>query len=120
MPSSEINRKDLADRLKEAREYLNLSQDEVARQLSVPRTAISQIESGQRRVEALELKKLAEIYERPVTFFTGEVLLSDALPKDIAHLARAASKLSEQDRSELRRFAEFLSTRSETKGSSNE
>jgi transcriptional regulator with XRE-family HTH domain len=116
MPKSEANRKSLAGRLKEAREYLNLSQEEVARQVSLPRTAISQIESGQRRVEALELKKLAEIYERPVAFFTGEISGNNTLPTDVEHLARTASKLSEQDRQELRRFAEFLSTRSELKG----
>ena len=39
--TKEIDRQDLAKRLKEAREYLELSQDEVAGALSVPRSAIS-------------------------------------------------------------------------------
>jgi hypothetical protein len=34
------------------------------------------------------------------------------LPADVAHLARAAAKLSVKDRDELERFAEFLKTRS--------
>ena len=68
----EIDRQDLARRLKEAREYLELSQDEVAGALKVPRSAISLIETGQRRVEALELQRLAEIYQRPIGYFTGK------------------------------------------------
>ena len=57
MSESETNeRTEFGRRLKEAREYLELSQDEVARELGIPRTAISLMESGQRKVEALELR----------------------------------------------------------------
>lgn len=97
----------LAEKLRQAREYLNLSQDEVAKALNIPRAAISLIESGQRRVEALELKKFAGIYERPVSYFTGEDQASN-LPEEVEHLARTATRLSSKDREELSRFAEFL------------
>jgi transcriptional regulator with XRE-family HTH domain len=109
-PDSE--RTEMARRLKEAREYLELSQDEVARELGVPRTAISLVESGQRKVEALELQKLAKLYQRPVGYFTGEEAEEVGLPPQVAHLARAASKLSNRDRDELTRFAEYLRARS--------
>lgn len=110
----EPDRLQLAERLRDARDYLNLSQDEVAKFLGISRSAMSMIESGQRRVEALELKKLAQFYGRPVGHFTGDDANSTAsLPDEIAHLARAASALSERDREELARFAEFLRTRSE-------
>src|SRR5579883_1387910 len=99
-------RADIAARLKEAREYLGLSQQEVADALSVPRTAVSMIESGQRRVDSLELKTLAKLYQRPMTFFTGEEDV--ALGADVAMLAKQVAKLSEQDRNELLRFSEFL------------
>jgi transcriptional regulator with XRE-family HTH domain len=101
----------LAKRLKEAREYLELSQDEVAGALSVPRSAISLIETGQRRVEALELRRLAEIYQRPIGFFTGENPEPAALPEAVQHLARTAAKLTDRDQEELQRFAEFLQLR---------
>jgi transcriptional regulator with XRE-family HTH domain len=101
----------LADRLREAREYVGFSQDEVAKKLNIPRSAISLIESGQRRVEALELRALAQLYQRSVGSLTGEVTPAE-LPEDLAHLARAAAKLTDTDRLELRRFAEFLSSRS--------
>lgn len=107
----EIDRQDLAKRLREAREYLELSQDEVAGALNVPRSAISLIETGARRVEALELQRLAEIYQRPIGYFTGENSEPAALPEAVQHLARTAAKLTERDREELQRFAEFLQLR---------
>lgn len=115
MSSSDLNRAQLGELLRQAREYVELSQDEVGKKLDLPRTAISLIESGQRRVDALELKRFAELYQRPVSYFTGEHSVSAALPQDVEHLARRASSLSETDRAELARFAEFLSSRSNAK-----
>jgi len=103
-------RRRLGERLKEAREYLELSQDEVAKVLGVPRSAVSLIEGGQRRLDSLELKRLSELYQRPVTYFTGAEE-DHGTPEIVQHLARAANKLSEQDRAELLRFAEFLQSR---------
>ena len=114
-----VDRQKLGARLREAREYLGLSQDEVAKYLSIPRTALSHIESGQRRIDALELKKLAQLYKRPVVYFTGESQADAGMPEDVAHLARAAAGLSEGDRRELSRFAEYLRARAESEGSSN-
>jgi transcriptional regulator with XRE-family HTH domain len=108
-------RADIAARLKEAREYLGLSQQEVADALSVPRTAVSMIESGQRRVDSLELKTLAKLYQRPMTFFTGEE--EAMLGSDVAMLAKQVAKLSEQDRNELLRFGEFLAQRAQARSS---
>ena len=109
------DRKDLAARLREAREYLGLSQDEVAKALGVPRPAISLIESGQRKVDALELKKFAEVYQRPVTDFTGDVEIDAPIPEAVQHLARAAAKLTDSDQAELLRFAEFLGMKAPAK-----
>ncbi len=108
------DRATLANRLREAREYLKLSQDEVARIVGIPRSAMSLIENGQRKVDALELKRLAKFYGRPVSHFTGdEAGVASELSAEVAHLARSASALSQRDREELARFAEFLRTRSE-------
>ena len=114
-----VDRQKLGARLREAREYLWLSQDEVAKYLGIPRTALSHIESGQRRIDALELKKLAQLYKRPVVYFTGESQSDVGMSEDVAHLARAAAGLSEGDRRELSRFAEYLRARAESEGSSN-
>jgi transcriptional regulator with XRE-family HTH domain len=112
VPDDAAERRRLGKLLREAREYRGLAQDEVAHHLSVPRTALTNIESGQRRVDALELKKLADLYKQPVSHFTGEDEAGDALPADVAHLARKAAKLSIKDREELERFAEYLRARS--------
>ncbi len=104
-------RRRLGDRLREARKYLGLKQEEVATYLKIPRTALTDIENGQRRVEAIELTRLAKLYRQSVAFFTGEDEASANLPVDVAHLARRAADLSEQDRDELSRFAEYLRTR---------
>lgn len=112
LPDGDAERRRLGERLRQAREYVGFSQDEVAGFLKVPRTAVTNIESGQRRVDALELKRLAELYRQPIGHFTGsDDEAGSALPVDVAHLARQAATLSIKDREELGRFAEFLKMR---------
>src|SRR5437762_12016362 len=107
----EGERQRLGEMLREARKYLGLKQEDVAAYLKIPRTALTDIENGQRRVEAIELTRLAKLYRQPVAFFTGEDEASAKLPVDVAHLARRAADLSQEDRDELGRFAEYLRTR---------
>lgn len=108
------DRKTLGRRLREAREYLGFSQEEVANFLGIARSALSNIETGQRKVDALELKKLAGLYKRPANYFTGDSGSQEPpLPDDIAHLARKAAELSPDDRAELGRFADFLRTKNQ-------
>lgn len=109
--NDEEERRLLGNRLREARKYLGLKQGEVATYLKIPRTALTDIENGQRRVEAIELTRLAKLYRQPVAYFIGEDEASASLPVDVAHLARQAANLSLQDRDELGRFAEYLRTR---------
>lgn len=110
--SDEAERRRLGDRLREARKYLGLKQEEVAVYLKIPRTALTDIENGQRRVEAIELTRLAKLYRQSVGYFTGEDEASASLPVDVAHLARRVADLSARDREELARFADYLRARS--------
>jgi transcriptional regulator with XRE-family HTH domain len=113
----EAERTRLANRLRDAREYLGFSQDQVAQHLGISRSAMSNIETGQRKVEAVELTRLASLYKQPVTYFTGEPgAPGDSLPPDVEHLARKASKLTPKDREELARFADFLRLRTQSGG----
>ncbi len=114
---SAAERELLSRRLREAREYLNLSQDEVAKQVGIARAAISLIESGQRRVDVLELSKLARIYQRPVNHFTSEKSEEGGIPTDVAFAARAIQGLSPNDLQEVARFADFLRSRKQMEGS---
>jgi transcriptional regulator with XRE-family HTH domain len=115
-PGPEPDRQTLGERLRIAREYVGLKQDDVARHLSIPRSALSHIEAGQRKVDALELARMAKLYQRPVNWFTGEDNPPEAeLPEEVAHVARAAASLSSQDRQALARFADFLKSRAKTR-----
>ena len=99
-------REEMATRLKDAREYLGLSQDDVATALGISRPAVTNIESGNRKVEAIELDRLSKLYGRPVNFFlTGE---TEEAPEKVAFYARTFKGLSEKDFDEVVRFAEFL------------
>ena len=100
------DRETIAARLKEAREYLGLSQQEVADALKLPRSAISLIETAQRGVEFVELKAFAKLYQRPIGHFTGEE--PQPMGGEVAMLAKQVAKLSAQDRDELLRFSEYL------------
>lgn len=96
---------ELGNRLREIREYLNLSQQDVASGTSIPRSAISDIERGQRKVDSLELRRFAKLYRYPVSYLLGEELTE---VEATSVLARAVTDLTEQDRKEVFRFAEFL------------
>ena len=115
--SETTERQALGERLRQARDYIGLSQEEVARLLKLPRTAITGMESGQRRVEATELKRLSAIYRQPISYLSGETDIEKALPADVAHMARTASELSIDDRKELGRFADYWRYLGTLKGS---
>ena len=61
--------KEIIGRLKQSRVGIGLSQQVVADKLGKPQSYISKIESGERRLDIAELKKLAKIYNKPVSFF---------------------------------------------------
>ena len=56
-------------RLVKARRDAELTQREVAEALAWPQSRISRIESGERRVDVIELRELARVYERTLTYF---------------------------------------------------
>jgi transcriptional regulator with XRE-family HTH domain len=109
--TEEADRAALGARLKDAREYRGFSQEDVAKYLGVPRSAVSLIESGARGLDILELRKLAKLYDSSIEELTGEQLPQQKDSDSIEMVARAAAALSPEDRSEVLRFAQFLRTR---------
>ncbi len=57
------------EKLKNARIDADLTQIEVAKKLKRPQSHISNIESGQQRVDIVELQRFAKIYKKDITFF---------------------------------------------------
>lgn len=100
----------IGERLRHAREYLELKQEEAAEAVGVSRSALSLIENGRRKVDAVELSRFAKLYSQSIESLTG-VAQIPPLPESVSALARAATELSDEDRAELLRFAEFLQTR---------
>lgn len=56
-------------KLRKARHDAELTQNDVARLLKQPQSFVSKTESGERRLDAVELKSLARIYGKPLDFF---------------------------------------------------
>lgn len=67
-----IDQATLAARLRDARESVGLTQEAAAEAADLPRTAIVQIEAGNRAVSSLELVRLARLYGRTVESFLTE------------------------------------------------
>ena len=59
----------IVQQLKKARIEAGLDQEEVAKLLKKTQSYISKIESGQRRIDVVQLKELAKIYKKPIDFF---------------------------------------------------
>jgi transcriptional regulator with XRE-family HTH domain len=95
----------LSDNIRTERLYVGLNQAQVAEHLGVTRAAVSALETGRRRVSALELKRLAQLFGTSVDRLVGRDVPEDPT---VSALFRAAKDLSTEDKEQVLRFAEFL------------
>jgi len=56
-------------RLQKARQEAGLTQVQVAKKLKRPQSYISNIETGQQRVDVVELQKFAKMYGKDINYF---------------------------------------------------
>lgn len=61
-------------RLRRARLAAGLTQVQVAKALGLAQSFVSKSESGERRVDVLELARLAKLYRKPIDFFVPDPL----------------------------------------------
>jgi transcriptional regulator with XRE-family HTH domain len=55
--------------LREARQQAKMTQADVASALRKPQSFVSKCESGERRIDIIELQDFAELYGKTITFF---------------------------------------------------
>jgi len=108
-PSEPSALEGIARRLREARESLGLSQEDVAKALGLTRPSVSALEGGKRRVTSTELKELAKLFRRDYAYLLDGEMAETALDTAIF---RTASGLSESDKAQVLKFAQFLQTAS--------
>lgn len=92
------------ERLKQARKYLKLSQEFVARQMNLSRPTISAIEAGQRKVTAEELAGFSKLYGVSVDELIHGKDFENA---ETEMFARAFSELSDIDKKEIMNLIDF-------------
>ncbi|MBX6341619.1 MAG: helix-turn-helix domain-containing protein, partial [Thermomicrobiaceae bacterium] len=92
---------ELGRRLRRARELARLSQTEVASALGITSAALSQYESGKRRIDALTLERLGRLYGVPLSWFFGE---ERPLPPWEDALRRRAERLSVEGKEGIARL----------------
>lgn len=61
--------KTIIEKLKKARQEAGLDQIEVAKKLSRSQSYLSKIESGQRKIDVVQLKKFASLYKKRINYF---------------------------------------------------
>lgn len=96
--------KTMNERLRDYRKALNLSQDFVAKQIGVPRTTITAIESGDRNVLDNELDIFSNLYGVTIERILHGEAKQDS---DTKMFERAFSGLSENDKKEIMNLIDF-------------
>ena len=61
--------KHIVAQLKKARKLAGLNQNQVAELLNVNQSFVSKIESGQYRIDVVQLKQFARIYKKSLNYF---------------------------------------------------
>lgn len=58
-------------KLRKARQQAGLSQVAVARRLGQHQSFVSKVESGERRLDVIELQAFADLYRKPLSYFVN-------------------------------------------------
>ena len=99
-----------------ARHYLGLNQTDLASRLGVARTTLAEIETGERKVTADELYRLADLLHRPLDYFfdpreVGALFAFRLTGKEAEETARGALVHLESRLNDLRRLEQFSGVR---------
>lgn len=94
----------IGKRIREAREASGLSQRDLAEKLGYESaTAISYIESGERKVSVVDLEKIAAILHKDIRYFIGQ----EESQVDVRVALRAEANLDKKDQDAILHFIEI-------------
>jgi len=97
--------REIGENIKKAREKANISQIDLAKGIGFESaTAVSLIESGERRVSVKDLEKIAEILHVDIKFLLGQ----DVQKTDINYALRSDKELSTEAKRQVMDFIEFV------------
>lgn len=111
MSGLEISKRDIASRLRAARENAGLSQGQVAKMINLHRPSISEMEAGNRKVSADELSRLADIYDVKVSWVLGHS--PERAETTDPKLQLAAREISKLQPNELDRLLKLIAAMKE-------
>ncbi len=89
--------------IKDKREQIGMTQDELATKVGVKAATISLYESGDRNPDLDRLKKIAEAFEIPVA-----TLLDIEVPKENLDIALRSEKLNAKQIDDVKRYIQLL------------
>ena len=90
--------KRIGERLRLARERAGLSQGQVAKMLGLHRPSVTELESGRRKLSAVELGQLARIYSVDTDWLSCAKDVNDPPDSDRLQIAaREMAKLEQED-----------------------
>lgn len=95
--------KNIAEKLKDARQRLGFSQEYVAKCLGVSRSAITQIELGNRKITADEIRKFCQLYHISADYLLNQ----ESFESRQVVFARGFEELNENDQQEILNLIAF-------------
>lgn len=97
----------IGEKLKNVRISNNLTQAELAEELCVSTGYICQVENGDKCFNLKRLKEVAELFEKPVTYFI-EGAAGDARESMIEEIINILSRIDENDIDKVKRILEII------------
>ena len=86
----------VSERITELRKVKNISQNEIAKALSVSRQAVSKWETGQTLPDSLNLIKLADLLETDIEYLTTGRQVVPTRPPVVVHAVETVEKIVEK------------------------
>lgn len=92
-----MNKVEIANRLRTAREMAGLSQGQAAKRLGMHRPTISEIEAGRRNVKFDEFSAFSKLYGVEISWITEGKVNEEKIDKSILAAARELSSMKDED-----------------------